>query len=76
MTAEVTTLYPSNYREIVPTLRVLADEIERGDHGKVSGGVVILSLPDEVTVFGMGEESSQAETVLLMTQGIQILATP
>ena len=53
--AEVKVLYPSNYRDVVATLRYIADEVEKGSYGEVSlGGLVLMA--DQCQVFGMGRD--------------------
>jgi len=61
--AEVKTIYPSNMRNMPASLRMLADAIERGDHGKVKAIVFVLRREGVNTcehigateVFGIGE---------------------
>lgn len=66
--AEVVTLYESNHRDPVATLREIADEIERGDYGSVgSAGLVILG--DTMEVFGMGEDAEAPSVALLLHAG-------
>lgn len=53
---KVVTLHESNYRDPVATLRLIADQIEAGEHGEV-GCVALVVLGDELSVFGMGPDA-------------------
>lgn len=58
-------LYPSNHRDPVATLRLIADEIEAGNYGDVSAiGVAMLS--DTIDVFGMGPEADAATISVIL----------
>lgn len=75
MGAELVTLYPSNFRDPVATLRAVADEIEAGKYGRVEGvGMVLLG--DTLEVFGIGERSEVPFVVALFNAGIVRLVTP
>lgn len=62
--AEVTHLYPSNFRDPVQTLREIASAIESGKYGDV-GCVAVALLGDTLEVFGLGKDS-EGPTVHLM----------
>lgn len=66
--AEVKTLYPSNRLEVVPTLRAIADQIERGDLGDV-GSCAVVTLGTKLEVFGMGQDSVGPSIHLLLLAG-------
>lgn len=58
--------YPTNFREVVPTLRRVADKIEQGKFGDVSSlGVVLMG--DTMEVFGMGIDSDGPTIALLFS---------
>ena len=61
MLAEVKTIYESNARQVVETMRRNADAIERGEHGDVQAVVSVMLVAkngvDTVEVFGLGETS-------------------
>lgn len=57
-------VYPTNFREVVPTLRRVADEIEAGEHGDVSSlGIVLMG--NSMEVFGMGVDADGPAIALL-----------
>lgn len=66
--AEVVTLYESNSRDEVQTLRKLADDIEAGVYGAV-GSVGVVILGDKMEVFGMGEDAQAPSIALLLHAG-------
>lgn len=66
--ALVETLYESNHRDPVATLRNIADEIEAGKFGAV-GCVGVTLLGDTMEVFGMGEDSEAPSVALLLHAG-------
>ena len=61
---EVITLYPSNFRDIAKTLRVIADQVEDGTLESVSEMVVILG-GDKLDVFSLGISGVNSTLVLL-----------
>jgi hypothetical protein len=61
-------IYPSNFRDPVATLRVIADEIEAGKYGEVGSAALVL-LGDTMEVFGMGVDSEAPSTALLLHAG-------
>lgn len=66
--AEVTTLYASNHRDVVATLRVIAAEIEAGKYGAVGcAGLVLLG--DRMEIFAMGLDSSMPSVAVLLHAG-------
>jgi hypothetical protein len=69
MTLEVvTTIYPSNFRDVAATLRAIADEVEAGKYGEVGCcGVVLLG--DRMEVFAMGPDSGAPSGALLLHAG-------
>lgn len=68
MTAEVHTLYNSNSRDPVATLRKIADQIEAGDYGEV-GAVGLVLLGNRMEVFGMGSDCEAPSIALLLHAG-------
>lgn len=68
MTATVAVLHKSNFRQVVPTLRALADEIEAGKYGEV-GCVAVAVLGDTLEVFGMGPDSEGPSVAALFQAG-------
>lgn len=67
-TPKVVELYPSNFRDPVATLRVIADEIESGKYGEV-GCVGVVLLGNSMEVFGAGEDSEAPSVGLLLHAG-------
>lgn len=70
---KVITLYQSNLRDPVATLRAIADDVEGGKHGKVGCAAVVL-LGDTMDVFGMGEDSDGPSVALLLHAGFMRLS--
>ena len=68
MVAEVVELYPTNFRDPVATLRVIADEIESGKYGDV-GTVALVLFGDTMEVFGMGVDSGGPTIGMLLHAG-------
>lgn len=62
--AEVVTLYESNFREPVATLRKIADDIEAGVYGEV-GAIGVALLGDTMECFGAGIDSEAPGIALL-----------
>lgn len=65
---KVVTLYESNYRETVTTLRLIADNIEAGEYGEV-GSCALVVLGDKCEVFGMGPDSDPCSVGMLLHAG-------
>jgi hypothetical protein len=66
--AEVVSLYETNYRDPVATLRKIADEIEAGNYGPVGClGVVVLG--DQLNVFGAGPDSEAPSVGMVLHAG-------
>lgn len=68
MSAEVVTLYESNFRHPVATLRKIADDIEAGRYGEV-GCIGVVLLGDTMEVFGAGTDSEAPSVGLLLHAG-------
>lgn len=68
MPAEVITLYESNMRNPVATLRKIADQIEAGKYGSV-GCLGLVLLGDTMEVFGAGEDSEGPSVAVLLHAG-------
>jgi hypothetical protein len=66
--AEVTTLYESNMRDPVATLRKIADEMEAGDFGEI-GCVGVVLLGDTMEVFSAGPDSDAPSVGMLLHAG-------
>jgi hypothetical protein len=64
----VVTLFESNYRDPVASLRRLADEIEAGDFGEV-GCIGIALLGDTMEVFGAGPDSDGTSVATVLHAG-------
>lgn len=71
----VVTLYPSNYRDPAPTLRVIADEIDAGRYGDV-GCVGVALLGNTLEVFGAGRDSDGTSTGMVLLAGAMRLLNP
>ena len=74
MTLKVVQIRGSNYRQVVPTLRNIADEIERGDYGDVESCGVVIS-GSKLSVFGMGENSDVNTIAVLLHAGFDYLVS-
>lgn len=66
--AEVVTLYDSNMRDPVATLRKIADQIERKEYGEV-GCLAVVLLGDTMEVFGAGSDSEGPSVAVLLHAG-------
>lgn len=73
MSAEVISLYETNYRDAVATLRVIADEIEAGKFGEV-GCIGVALLGDTMEVFGAGADSEAPSVAMLLHAGFMSLS--
>jgi len=56
MTAKIIQLDSATIEDAEKVLRAIADEIDAGEHGKVSAAIVILD-GDELALFGSGDAS-------------------
>ena len=56
MTAKIIQLDSATIDDAAKVLRAIADEIDAGEHGKVSAAIVILD-GDELALFGSGDAS-------------------
>lgn len=63
----VETLYESNSRDVVATLRLIASEIESGEYGDVHEAALVLH-GNGLYVFGLGKNDG-GTTHLLLTCG-------
>ena len=70
---KVVTLHESNYREAPATLRLIAEEIERGDFGEV-GCCAIALLADRLHVFGCGPDSGATAIGMVLHAGFNQLS--
>jgi hypothetical protein len=67
---KLVTLQESNFRQVAPTLRIIADEIEAGAYGEIGcAGLVILG--DKMNCFGMGPDSEAPSLALLFHAAFQ-----
>lgn len=73
MTENVTSLYETNFRDPVATLRKIADEIEAGKYGDVSC-VAISLMGDQLQVFGAGPEAEGASIGMVLHAGFSIVS--
>lgn len=64
MVAEVVTLYDNNFRDIVGTLRAIADEIEQDKYGDVSDFCLVMK-SEELDIFHSGEGDVGTACLLL-----------
>lgn len=64
--AELHILRDTNYRELLPTLRKIADGIEAGKYGDVRQCAVVL-FGDDLQVFGMGPDSEATSIGMLFS---------
>jgi hypothetical protein len=72
--ADVTSLYETNFRDIPATLRVIAEQIERGDLGEVTEGALVI-FGQRLDIFGLGcTNHDGGSTHLLLTAGANKLA--
>jgi len=71
--AEVVTLYDSNTRDPMATLRKIADYIEKGEYGAV-GSLGLVLLGDKMEVFGMGDDAEAPSIALLLHAGFMRLS--
>lgn len=69
----VETLYDSNLRDPVATLRKIAAEIEAGDYGEVGSAALVL-LGDKMEVFAMGPDSEAPSIALMLHAGFMRLS--
>ena len=70
---KVVGIYESNYREVVPTLRKIAQQIEDGVFGEV-GCLSLVLLGDTLEVFAMGADSSAPSAALVLHAGVNKLS--
>lgn len=68
MSAELHVLQDSNYRQIGPTLREIAADIEAGRYGEV-GSVAVVLLGSTMEVFGAGPDSEGPSIALMLHAG-------
>lgn len=62
--ADLHVVHESNFRDVVKTIRKIADEIERGDFGEVKQcGIAIFG--EQLNVFGAGPDA-EAPTIALL----------
>lgn len=73
MSAEIVSLYETNFRDPVATLREIASEIESGKYGEV--GTVAIVLPgDTMELFGAGVDSDGPAVGILLHAGLMRIA--
>lgn len=67
----VVELYPSNYRDIPKTLRVIADQMEAGTYGHIKKcAVVTFDCQGNVELFGLGSIKGPEEGAFILQMGI------
>lgn len=64
--ADLHVIYDTNYRELLPTLRKIADSIEAGEYGDVTQCAVVL-FGDDLKIFGMGPDSEATSIGMLFS---------
>ncbi len=62
---KIVSIHESNYRDPVAALRLIADEIERGEHGTI-GCVGVAVFGDKLEVYGMGEDAEAPSVALVL----------
>lgn len=72
---KVVELYNSNFRDVVATLRGIADAIEDNKYGPVGCAALVL-LGDTLEVFGMGPDSEAPSVGMLLNAGVMKLTKP
>ena len=65
---KVVELYDTNFRDVVTTLRGIADDIEADKFGPV-GCVALVLLGDTLEVFGMGPDSEAPSVGMMLNAG-------
>jgi hypothetical protein len=73
--AELHVLRETSLLDIPATLRRWADDIEAGEHGNVSGCVIVLDA-DKLAVGYMGSGEAAPNTCLLMNAAIAFMIAP
>jgi hypothetical protein len=64
--AEVKPIYESNSRDVISTLRFIADSLEKGEYGEVISAALVLRLSDyQVEAFGLGLGDIDTSVTLL-----------
>jgi len=69
---KIVTLYETNHRDPVATLRRIADEIEAGTFGAV-GCIGVVIMADQLHVFGAGIDSDAPSVVCVLQAGVGAL---
>jgi hypothetical protein len=70
---KVVQLHQSTLRDVPAKLRMLAEAIERGDHGHVSTCAVAV-MGETMEIYSFGDDSSAPSAALLFQAGILRLA--
>lgn len=65
---KVVELYDTNFRDVVTTLRGIADDIEADKYGPV-GCVALVLLGNTLEVFGMGPDSEAPSVGMMLNAG-------
>jgi hypothetical protein len=65
---DIVTLYKTNFRDPVSTLREIANQIERGDRGQI-GCIAMVIMGDTVEVLGIGPDSEVSSCAALLQAG-------
>ena len=65
---KVVELYDTNFRDVVTTLRGIADDIENDKYGPV-GCVALVLLGNTLEVFGMGPDSEAPSVGMMLNAG-------
>jgi hypothetical protein len=73
MAAELVVIHDTNFRNPVATLRLIADQIEEGKYGELGSAALVL-LGDEMSVFGIGQDSEAPSVALLLHAGFMRLS--
>lgn len=66
--AAVETLYTTNSRDVLATLRVIADNIEKGEYGEVTEMALVL-YGSQFHLFGAGHQQDAGSTAVLFAAG-------
>lgn len=70
----VESIYQSNFRAVAATLRVIADEVERGDFPDPRICVIALESSQGVALFSCGQDAELNASAVLFQRASQILA--
>ena len=70
---KVVELYPTNFRDVVATLRTIADEVERGDFGEVKCCAIAMR-GTRLNIFSCGPDADVSSAAIVLMAGANRLA--